>query len=495
MGSVVLFALVLFVMGGATAYMGDKLGSYIGKKRHSSFGLRPRHTAMLWTVVSGGAIAVGTLALLFILDNTVKTALLQGPELVAQKSLLEHQNTALTHRNSITERLAQADNLRAMSAQKNADAAQLALGAVSGELKRAKMVLTESRSKLSASEAHLAARQAALVAAQSQLISARLSLVGTHADLTRAEERVRLARKGVESAQIQFRLARSQASQADKAVVQASRNLLALGIRQDKLHMENVRLVEQNTQQKSLLQNSQGHMLIFRRGEELGRTIVASRQAPDALRRELAVFLDQTELSARKRGAGGLDNSPALVIPDALSGTDGDAAARETALDALTQNIADQSSNMPSIVVVAGARFNTFRGEAVKVDLHPFSNILVFTKGTVIAKSDIDGTQPDDMILKSLQAFLVERVRPTALSHGIIPVLDPESGEAQVGQPIDSVTWLAQVKQIRSVGANAHVTAFSSQDTFSGDLLHLDLRVTGQDDAVVPPASLKSVGP
>ena len=132
MGSVVLFALVLFVMGGATAYMGDKLGSYIGKKRHSSFGLRPRHTAMLWTVVSGGAIAVGTLALLFILDNTVKTALLQGPELVAQKSLLEHQNTALTHRNSITERLAQADNLRAMSAQKNADAAQLALGAVSG---------------------------------------------------------------------------------------------------------------------------------------------------------------------------------------------------------------------------------------------------------------------------------------------------------------------------------------------------------------------------
>jgi len=482
MGSVVLFALVLFVMGGATAYMGDKLGSYIGKKRHSSFGLRPRHTAMLWTVVSGGAIAVGTLSLLFILDNTVKTALLEGPELVAQKSLLEHQNSALTRRNSVTERLAQADNLRAMTAQRNADAAQEALGSVSGDLKRARTTLTQSRTKLSASEARLTARQAALVAAQSQLTSAHQSLVGTHADLARAEERVRQARRGVETAQAQFRLARRQAAQADKEVVQASRNLLALGIKQDALHTENVRLVQQNLRQKSLLQNSQGHMLVFRREEELGRTIVVSRQAPDALRRELAVFLDQIELSARKRVAGGLDNSPALIIPDALSGTDGDAAAREAALDALTQNIVDQSGYMPSIVVVAGARFNTFRGEAVKVDLHPFSNVMVFTKGMVIAASDIDGTQPDDVILKRLQAFLVERVRPAALSHGIIPVLDPESGEALVGQPIDSVTWLARVKQIRALGATARVTAFSSEDTYSGDLLHLDLKVTGPED-------------
>ena len=484
MGSVVLFALVLFVMGGVTAFMGDKLGSYIGKKRHSSFGLRPRHTAMLWTVVSGGAIAVGTLALLFILDNTVKTALLEGPELVAQKSLLEHQNTALTRRNTVTEQLAQADNLRAMSAQKDADAAQQALGVISGELRRARIILDQSRSKLSASQARLSTRQAALITAQSQLTTARLSLVGTHADLVRAEDRVRLTRRGVETAQSQFRLARSQALQADKEVLRASRNLLALGIRQDKLHTENARLVQQNELQLSLLQSSHGHTLIFRREEELGRTIVSSQQPPDALRRELAVFLDQIELSARKRGAGGLDNSPALVIPDSLTGTDGDAAAREAALDALTQNIVDQSGTMPSIVVVAGARFNTFRGEAVKVNLHPFSNVLVFTKGTVIAASDIDGTQPDDVILKRLQAFLVERVRPAALAHGIIPVLDPESGEALVGQPIDSVTWLARVRQIRALGTNARVTAFSDEDIYSGDLLHLDLKVTGQDDKV-----------
>jgi len=74
LGAIVFFAFILFVMGGVTAYMGDRLGSYIGKKRHSTFGLRPRHTAMLWTVVSGGVIAVGTLLLFVALNNTFKTA-------------------------------------------------------------------------------------------------------------------------------------------------------------------------------------------------------------------------------------------------------------------------------------------------------------------------------------------------------------------------------------------------------------------------------------
>ena len=480
MGSVVFFALVLFVMGGATAYMGDKLGSYIGKKRHSSFGLRPRHTAMLWTVVSGGAIAVGTLALLFTLDDTVKTALLQGPELVRQKSMLEHQNSALTRRNSDSERLAQAENLRAMRAQKNADFAQATLAAVSGELGLAKAALTSSRTKLTQSQARLDARQTALLSAQGQLASARSSLSSTHTDLVRAEERVRLARSGVADAQASFRLAHREAAQAGREVLQASRNLLALGIRQDALHSENARLVHQNQEQQSLLQNSQGHTLIFRRKEELGRTVIAARQPPEALRRELAVFLDQIELSARQHGAGGLDNSSAIVIPDAAGNGAGDAAARESALDALAQNIADQSGAIPSIVVVADARFNTFRGEAVKLDLRPYANIMVFPKGTAIADAAIDGTQPDDVVLSRLQTFLVERVRPVALRRGIIPVLDPESGETLVGQPIGSETWLALVKKIRLIGSSAHITAYSTVDTFSGDFLHLELRPSEQ---------------
>ncbi|MBQ7630297.1 MAG: DUF3084 domain-containing protein, partial [Selenomonadaceae bacterium] len=39
--------IVMIITGGAIAFIGDKLGTKIGKKRLSIFGLRPRHTSMI----------------------------------------------------------------------------------------------------------------------------------------------------------------------------------------------------------------------------------------------------------------------------------------------------------------------------------------------------------------------------------------------------------------------------------------------------------------
>ena len=133
---------------------------------------------------------------------------------------------------------------------------------------------------------------------------------------------------------------------------------------------------------------------------------------------------------------------------------------------------------MPSVVVVADARYNTFKGEPVKLDLKPYANTLVFSRGTVIAIAALDGDQPDDVILKRLQAFLTGEVRAIALERGIIPVHDPQSGEPLVGQPIDTPTSLALIKQIHQAGPDAHVIAAAAADTYSADLLRLDLRIT-----------------
>lgn len=471
MGAVVFFAFILFVMGGFTAYMGDRMGSYIGKKRHSTFGLRPRHTAMLWTVVSGGVIAVGTLLLFLAWNKTFSTALVRGSQLLLTNNTLEKQNGALTRHNFLTEQKAQADNLRAEQAQKARDDAQAQAKRAQEALSKVSVTLGQSNSALAQSHQALVHRQAALAAAQKNLADAKSGLRTTHAELGRAEERVRVARLDVKTAQKQYHSAIAQVAQANISV-------LALAVKQDTLTHENQTLTRQNQEQQNLLSASQGHTLIFRRDEELGRTVVAANQPLDALRRELAVFLDQVELTARQRGAGGLDNSPAVVIPVPGAETQSSAEAREAALDALSQNIAAKGGFLPSIVVVADARFNTFKGEAVKLDLRPYDNILVFSKGMVIASSALDGSQSEDVILKRLETFLKEQVRGAALKRGIIPVRDPQSGEPQVGQPIDTPTALALVKQIQEAGPQAHVTASAAEDTYSADLLHLDLQVT-----------------
>ena len=53
--------LIIAIMGGAIAFLGDKLGSKIGKKRLTIFGLRPHYTSILMTIITGIAVAAATM--------------------------------------------------------------------------------------------------------------------------------------------------------------------------------------------------------------------------------------------------------------------------------------------------------------------------------------------------------------------------------------------------------------------------------------------------
>lgn len=48
---------IIAIMGGLIAYMGDKLGTKVGKRRMSLFGLRPKHTSIIVTIVTGLLVA------------------------------------------------------------------------------------------------------------------------------------------------------------------------------------------------------------------------------------------------------------------------------------------------------------------------------------------------------------------------------------------------------------------------------------------------------
>ena len=74
MGTALVIGL-LIVMCGGIAYMGDLLGRRMGKKRLSLFGLRPRHTAVVFTVVTGMVIAGVTLGVLLGASAGVRLAL------------------------------------------------------------------------------------------------------------------------------------------------------------------------------------------------------------------------------------------------------------------------------------------------------------------------------------------------------------------------------------------------------------------------------------
>ena len=71
----VLLIVVLIITGGAIAFIGDRLGTKIGKKRLSLFGLRPRHTSVVITIFTGICITTLTFGVMAAASQNVRTAL------------------------------------------------------------------------------------------------------------------------------------------------------------------------------------------------------------------------------------------------------------------------------------------------------------------------------------------------------------------------------------------------------------------------------------
>jgi hypothetical protein len=65
--------LVAGILGGAIAFLGNQLGRYIGRKKLSIFRLRPRHTSILITTLTGVLIAAGTLLFAYFASSDVRT--------------------------------------------------------------------------------------------------------------------------------------------------------------------------------------------------------------------------------------------------------------------------------------------------------------------------------------------------------------------------------------------------------------------------------------
>ena len=92
---------VLVLTGGVIAFIGDRLGSKVGKKKLSLFGLRPRQTSILVTNITGILITTVTFGILAIASKDVRTALFGMNKLKAElnekQSMLEEASGALVN--------------------------------------------------------------------------------------------------------------------------------------------------------------------------------------------------------------------------------------------------------------------------------------------------------------------------------------------------------------------------------------------------------------
>lgn len=218
---------VMIVTGGAIAFIGDKLGTKIGKKRLSIFGLRPRHTSMVITVITGGLITSLTIGAMAVASENVRTALFGMEELNAA---MELSKTELAEVSGELVRVqgeykkADSDLANSKEEIENLKSEQKELTEDTERLKSGNKILAEEKAELTAQNQSLSEKNSALETDNKKLTEFNLTLTSDNekltADKTELEERTKNLREGliaVREGDIAFRAGEILASGIIKA--------------------------------------------------------------------------------------------------------------------------------------------------------------------------------------------------------------------------------------------------------------------------------------
>ncbi|MDE2571736.1 MAG: DUF3084 domain-containing protein [bacterium] len=81
----------IVVLAGAIAFIGDRVGHQVGRRRMSLFGLRPKHTSTIVAVGFGMLIALGVTLAFLAASHYARTAFFRLSELNAQVASLQKQ--------------------------------------------------------------------------------------------------------------------------------------------------------------------------------------------------------------------------------------------------------------------------------------------------------------------------------------------------------------------------------------------------------------------
>lgn len=182
--------ILLALMGGAIAYIADKLGSKIGKKKLTIFGLRPHKTSVLLTVLSGMLISLFSVLILAASSNSARTALFGMERLQNQLRTLNAESKAAREEYA---------SLQATLKNKNE-----AIASLDRKIKEADAARLQAEESRQSAEHSLKAARLQFEATQGQLVAAREEVKGLQAardeldrEIAKLQERTKLLNEGL----------------------------------------------------------------------------------------------------------------------------------------------------------------------------------------------------------------------------------------------------------------------------------------------------------
>lgn len=182
----IVLILSLIVTGGVIAFIGDRLGTKIGKKRLSIFGLRPRYTSIIITILTGAFITTLTFGALAAASENVRTALFGMEKLQREMSEKESALSKTTALLTEQEKRQQEMSDELSESEKEIEALkkeQTELQAESDKLKEGNQKLSELNETLTKEAQELAAQNEAIESENNDLTKKNESLAQNNSAL------------------------------------------------------------------------------------------------------------------------------------------------------------------------------------------------------------------------------------------------------------------------------------------------------------------------
>lgn len=357
---------VLAVMGGAIAYIGDKLGTKVGKKKLSMFGLRPKHTSIIVTIVTGILIAASTLGILSLTSRDVRTALF-GMEALKNNLARLSQEVAVKNNELETSRAA----LQAKIAE---------FSTLDARVKESAKQLAEITDELSQVTDERDRTVAALSKVQADYATAK-------GDLTKATKEISALQ--------------TTKAELDKRVASLNEAKVSLQSDVDRLNELAVNL-------KKGIEVVREGVVIFRAGEVLSTNVVQGGLSQEQTEQALSQIIYGTNRSITEKL--GVQNDLEVLW---VSKND-------------YQQAASLISSTPgSIIVRITAAGNTIYGEPTISRIDLFPNKLVYDAGAVVYSEVFDAGKNNQHAEEAVLLFL-QKVNTEAIKEGILP--DPIQG-------------------------------------------------------------------
>jgi uncharacterized protein (DUF3084 family) len=411
----VLLIAIIAVMGGAIAYIGDKLGTKVGKKKLTIFGLRPKHTSILVTIITGILIAASTLSILSLVSRDVRTALFGMQALKAELASLSQEVTAK-----------------------------------STELDASRQALEEKNQEYSSLNAKVQETTAKLNSIAQELAAVTTERDRTAAALQQMQDDYAVARGDLEQSRQEIAGLQQTKAQLDQRIGQLTDARTALQSDVDRL----------NTLTSNLRQGLQivrEGAILYRAGEVLlTATIQGSQNTVDVNQALTAIIYRANQVIVDRLG---LQDKSTEVLWLAKAEFD-------QAAGVLAENPGQD------VVVRITSSGNTVYGEPVIGHIELYPNHLVYPSGSIVYSETVSAGRRDSSAAEEIVLSFLQKVNTAAVQQGLLP--DPLQGT--VGS-MSGLQLFDVINQVKKQSGKVELTAVATTDIHTVGPLKIEIKV------------------